>query len=123
MCSMGLTNWLGEAIKKQDVVIAKNYLTEEELEKLNRIVNQYLEFAELQAMERKTMHMSNWQTKLYAFLTLNDREILNHTGKISHSEAEQHAIAEYEKYKQQLPQPIDELDKYLKIQAIAPEKK
>ena len=60
----------------------------------NRIVNQYLEFAELQAMEQKRMHMSNWQTKLNAFLTLNDREILNHTGKISHSEAEQHAIAE-----------------------------
>ena len=121
--NMGLTNWSGEVIKKQDVTIAKNYLSEEELDKLNRIVNQYLEFAELQAMERKTMHMSNWQTKLNAFLTLNDREILNHTGKVSHAEAEKHALKEYEKYKQSLPLPIDELDKYLKSQANMPKKK
>ena len=112
--NMGLTNWSGETIKKQDVTIAKNYLSEEELDKLNRIVNQYLEFAELQALERKTMHMTHWQTKLNAFLTLNDREILNHAGKISHAEAEQHAIEEYEKYQKALPPPIDELDKYLK---------
>ena len=112
--NMGLTNWSGETIKKQDVTIAKNYLSEEELDKLNRIVNQYLEFAELQALERRTMHMTHWQTKLNAFLTLNDREILNHAGKISHAEAEKHAIEEYEKYQKALPPPIDELDKYLK---------
>ncbi len=111
--NMGLTTWSGETIKKQDVTIAKNYLTDVELDKLNRIVNQYLEFAELQAMERKSMHMSAWITKLNAFLTLNDREILNHTGKVSHIEAEKHAVAEYEKYQKLLPPAIDELDKYL----------
>ena len=113
--NMGLTNWTGESIKKQDVTIAKNYLTDVELDKLNRIVNQYLEFAELQAMEHKTMHMSNWMTKLNAFLTLNDREILNHAGKISHQDAEQHALKEYDKYKSLLnTTDIDELDKSIK---------
>lgn len=122
--NMGLTNWSGEVIKKQDVTIAKNYLTEGELDQLNRIVNQYLEFAELQAMNRKTMHMSDWKSKLIGFLTLNDREILEHTGKVSHAEAERHAIAEFEKYKKQLPPQVDELDKYIKsITLELPERK
>ena len=116
--NMGLTNWAGDVLKKQDVTIAKNYLTDDELDRLNRIVNQYLEFAELQAMERKTMYMSQWQNKLNAFLTLNDREILNHLGTVSHAEAERFAFDEYEKYKQQLPQSLDELDKYLKLKSI-----
>lgn len=120
--NMGLTHWTGESIKKQDVMIAKNYLTELELDKLNRIVTQYLEFAELQAMERKTMHMSEWVTKLHGFLTLNDRDILNHAGIISHAEAERHALNEYEKYQKQLPPTLDELDKYLKNQKIEPPK-
>lgn len=112
--NMGLSNWAGEKIRRQDVTIAKNYLNEAELDQLNRIVNQYLEFAELQAMNRKTMHMSDWSNKLNGFLILNDREILNHSGTISHTEAEKHAVIEYEKYKKQLPPPIDELDKYLR---------
>jgi hypothetical protein len=112
--NMGLTNWASENIRKQDVVIAKNYLNETELDKLNRIVTQYLEFAELQAIERKTMHMSDWATKLNGFLALNDQDILTHTGLVSRTEAEKHAFAEYEKYQAQLPPPIDELDKYLK---------
>jgi hypothetical protein len=113
--NMGLTNWSNESIKKQDVVIAKNYLDEGELNQLNRIVTQYLEFAELQAINRKTMHMSEWITKLHGFLTLNDRDILNHTGKVSHQEAEDYAFKEYEKYKSQLKaSEIDELDKSMK---------
>jgi hypothetical protein len=113
--NMGLTNWTSESLKKQDVVIAKNYLNEGELDQLNRIVTQYLEFAELQAINRKTMHMSEWITKLHGFLTLNDRDILNHIGKVSHQEAEQHAFKEYEKYKLQLKaSEVDELDKSIK---------
>lgn len=112
--NMGLSNWAGEKIRKQDVTIAKNYLNEGELDQLNRIVNQYLEFAELQAMNRKTMHMSDWSNKLNGFLTLNDREILNHSGRISHAEAEKYALEEYEKYKKQLPPQMDELDKYIR---------
>ena len=115
---MGMTNWPGSNIKKTDVAIAKNYLNENELDQLNRIVNQYLEFAELQAMQRKPMYMKDWISKLHGFLVLNDREILNHPGKISHKAAETYALKEYEKYKAQeqkrLDNAEDELDKAMK---------
>ena len=113
--NMGLTNFPSEQIKKQDVSIAKNYLNEEELNHLNRIVTQYLEFAELQALQRKPMHMKDWIEKLHSFLTLNDREILNHSGKISHEDAEKYALEEFEKYQKQLAEnTIDEFDKAVK---------
>lgn len=113
--NMGLTNWPGEQIKKQDVIIAKNYLVSEELDHLNRIVTQYLEFAELQALQRKPMYMKDWITKLHGFLTLNDREILESLGNVSHEDAEKHAFLEFEKYKMQLNTgETDELDKALK---------
>ena len=115
---MGLTNFPGSELKKQDVVIAKNYLSEAELNQLNRIANQYLEFAELQALQRKPMYMKDWVAKLNAFLTLNDRDILNHSGKTSHEAAEAFAFGEYEKYKageiKRLEQAEDHLDKAIK---------
>lgn len=113
--NMGLTNYPGTQIKRQDVMVAKNYLDEKELDQLNRIINQYLEFAELQAMQRKPMHMKDWLGKLHGFLMLNDREVLSHAGKISHEEAEAHALSEFEKYQKQLDttEP-DELDKQVK---------
>ena len=95
---MGLTNWRGAKVRKQDVTIAKNYLNEEELAALNNLVEQYLVFAEGQAMRRVPMHMSDWITKLHGFLTLNDRAILTHAGKISHELAKELAEAEYEKF-------------------------
>ena len=113
--NMGLTNWPGERIKKEDVTVAKNYLQPGELDQLNRIVNQYLEFAELQAMNRKPMHMSDWQSKLNDFLTLNDREILMHKGKVSQDTAVEHALAQFDLYRKQLEQDhVDELDKAIK---------
>jgi len=113
--NMGLTNFPSEQITKQDVTIAKNYLSETELEHLNRIVMQYLEFAELQALQRKPMYMKDWIDKLHSFLTLNDREILNHLGTVSHEQAEQHALDEFEKFRKQLKMSeVDELDKYMK---------
>jgi len=116
--SMGLTNFPGSDIKKQDVVIAKNYLNDDELNHLNRIVTQYLEFAELQALQRKPMYMKDWVDKLNAFLTLNDRDILDHSGKTSHEAAETFAFSEYEKYKageiKRLEQAEDYLDKAIK---------
>ena len=96
--NMGLTNWRGEKVRKQDVIIAKNYLEEEELRVLNNLVEQYLIFAEGQAMKRIPMHMKNWIEKLNGFLTLNDREILEHAGKISHETAKELAESEYEKF-------------------------
>lgn len=96
--NMGLTNWRGAKIRKQDVIIAKNYLNEEELAALNNLVEQYLIFATGQAMRRVPMHMRDWITKLNGFLTLNERAILNHAGKISHELAKELAETEYNKF-------------------------
>ncbi len=116
--NMGLTNFPGNEIKKEDVIIAKNYLNENELEQLNRIVNQYLEFAELQALQRKPMYMKDWNKKLNDFLTLNDKDILSHSGNISHKTAEDFVLSEYEKFKaeerKRLEQAEDDLDKAIK---------
>ncbi|MBI5915156.1 MAG: virulence RhuM family protein [Bacteroidetes bacterium] len=96
--NMGLTNWRGAKPRKQDVGIAKNYLSEPELAALNNLVEQYLVFAEGQAMRRIPMYMKDWIEKLNGFLTLNDRNILDHAGKISHLFALEHAGKEYEKF-------------------------
>ena len=95
---LGLTNWRGTKPRKQDVAIAKNYLNEQELTALNNLVEQYLVFAEGQALRRIPMDMKNWIEKLNGFLTLNDRDILNHAGKISHQIAIELAEKEYEKF-------------------------
>ena len=95
---MGLTSWRGAKVRKEDVVIAKNYLNEQELAALNNLVEQYLVFAEGQAMRRVPMTMLDWITKLHGFLTLNDRAILTHTGKISHELAKEFAESEYDKF-------------------------
>jgi hypothetical protein len=95
---MGLTNWRGAKVRRQDVTIAKNYLTEGELLALNNLVEQYLIFAEGQAMRRIPMHMSDWIRKLDAFLSLNERDILAHAGSISHEMAMELAEGQYEKF-------------------------
>jgi len=96
---MGMTSWTGAKPGKADAGIAKNYLKEEELETLNRIVTAYLEFAELQAMEKQTMYMRDWIVKLDDFLKLSGRKLLTHAGKISNDVAMQKALKEYEKYR------------------------
>ncbi len=98
---MGLTSWQGERIRKPDVGIAKKYLTEEELSQLNLLVEQFLAFAENQARRKKVMYMSDWILKLHDILTINENDILEHAGKISHELALQIAEDEYEKYHQQ----------------------
>ena len=97
--NLGLTNWRGATIRKQDVAIAKNYLTEPELAALNNLVEQYLIFAQGQAMRRVPMHMVDWAKKLDGFLTLNERDILTHAGRISHEMAQVRAELEYDKFK------------------------
>ncbi|HSY49500.1 MAG TPA: virulence RhuM family protein [Thermoanaerobaculia bacterium] len=97
--NLGLTNWRGATIRKEDVAIAKNYLTEPELASLNNLVEQYLVFAEGQAMRRVPMHMADWVHKLDGFLTLNERDILSHAGRISHEMAQTKAELEYDKFK------------------------
>ena len=96
--NMGLTNFRGAKVRKQDVGIAKNYLNEEELAALNNLVEQYLVFAEGQAMRRVPMHMVDWIEKLHGFLNLNDRAILTHAGKISHELALQKAETHYAQF-------------------------
>ena len=97
---MGLTSWRGAKVRKEDVGIAKNYLNEEELAALNNLVEQYLVFATGQAMRRIPMKMADWISKLDSFMTLNDREILNHAGRISHELAVAHAGQEYDAFHQ-----------------------
>ena len=84
---------------REEAVVAKNYLTAEELEALNRIVNAYLEFAELQALSRKPMYMRDWVYKLDDFLRMGEREILTHAGTISHEQALRKAELEFEEYR------------------------
>jgi hypothetical protein len=98
---MGLTSHSGKTPKRTDVTVAKNYLDEDELDTLNRIVSFYLEFAELQAKNRRPMHMRDWISKLDDFLRLSEREILTHAGRITHEAALEHANAEFDKYKKQ----------------------
>jgi len=96
--NMGLTSFRGAKPRKQDIVIAKNYLGEDELAALNNLVEQYLIFAEGQALRRIPMYMGGWIQKLDGFLTINDRDILTHAGRISHEMAKHSAQKEYEKF-------------------------
>ena len=100
--NMGLTNWNNSPngpIYKYDVDVAKNYLTEQELKNLNRIVTMYLDYAELQAENHNAMTMNDWIEKLNAFLKFNGREILHNAGKISHEVAKELAYKEYDKFR------------------------
>ena len=108
--NMGLTNWRGGKVRKADVSIAKNYLNADELAALNNLVEQYLVFAEGQAMRRVPMSMADWITKLHGFLTINDRDILNHAGKISHDMAKTFAEAEYEQFNTARITHVDKLE-------------
>ncbi len=108
--NMGLTSRRGEKVRKGDVVIAKNYLKENELRVLNNLVEQYLVFAEGQAMRRIPMHMKDWINKLDGFLSLNDRDILKNAGRISHEMAKQLAEEEYEKFNRQRIESRDKQD-------------
>ena len=99
---MVLTTFSGDRPTLLDAQIAKNYLNDKELDILNRIVSMYLDYAELQAIEQKTMTMSDWVKELNYFLTMNRKDILKDSGKISHEEAMNHARKEYDKYKDRI---------------------
>ncbi len=97
--NMGLTNFPGNRVIKKDVTIAKNYLTTEELQALNLLVEQYLSFAESQALARKPMRMVDWMKKLHDILTINDRQVLLDAGRISKAAADKKAETEYQKWR------------------------
>lgn len=116
---MGLTTWtnaLRGKIRKMDVSVAKNYLAEKELRQLNRIVTMYLDYAEMQAENKKAMTMKDWVAKLDSFLRFNEKEILSNPGKISSEVAKELAEKEFAKYENQIrtfeaSQPSTDFDK------------
>jgi hypothetical protein len=112
--NLGLTHFKGARPTKQETEIAKNYLNEDELNILNRMVTAYLELAELQALNRTPMYMKDWIARLDDFLKMTGNDILTHAGKISHQKALEKARNEYEKYhQQQLQQPTQAEKDYI----------
>lgn len=110
--NMGVTNFPGKNLLKRDIEVAKNYLNEEELNILNRIVNAYLELAEVQALNRQPMTMADWQQRLDQFLTMTGRELLTHAGSISNQQAVNKAHQEFEKFREQRLQQPSEVEKH-----------
>jgi hypothetical protein len=109
--NLGMTHAPERRPQKGDVEVAKNFLSEDEIKALNLIVSAYLDFAELQAMNRRPMTMRDWISKLDEFLRLTERQVLTHAGKVSHDKALAKAHAEFEKFRRAqaaLPQPVDQ---------------
>ncbi|MGL5729019.1 virulence RhuM family protein [Plesiomonas shigelloides] len=98
---MGLTSYKGDEVRKTDVTIAKNYLREDEIKELNRIVNMWLDFAEDQAIRRKQVFLQDWADKLDQFLSFNDRDVLSGAGKISKKDADDKAKLEFDRFAKQ----------------------
>jgi hypothetical protein len=117
--NMGLTAWKnapGGPIRRTDVTIAKNYLTQQEIAELNRVVSMYLDYAEDQARRHRPMHMSEWAARLDSFLQFNERNVLTHAGTISHELAEERALAQFAVFEQQrlqseAAQPTSDFDR------------
>jgi len=120
---LGLSSFKGKKPTKQETAIAKNYLNENELDILNRIVTAFLEIAEIQALNQEPMYMKDWIEQLDSFLKMTRKEILNHTGKISHEQALQKAHAEYEQYKELTKNELSEVEKHFLEQITVTTKK
>jgi hypothetical protein len=114
--NMGLTSWKSDKVRKNDVIIAKNYLNDKEIQALNRIVTMYLDYAEDQAERQSPMYMKDWIEKLNSFLRFNEREILTNAGSISQEVAEKLANREYEKFNQMrlVVDASDDFDEFVK---------
>lgn len=96
--NMGLTAWKGDVVRKADVTVAKNYLNQDEIGELNRIVTMWLDFAEDQARRRKQVFLKDWETKLNGFLRFNERAVLRDKGTVSKGDADARAETEYEEF-------------------------
>ncbi|MCD6181633.1 MAG: virulence RhuM family protein [Candidatus Cloacimonetes bacterium] len=107
---LGLTCFKGKHPAKHEVLIAKNYLTEQELNILNRMVSAFLEIAEIKAIDHVPMYMKDWIEQLDSFLKMTQKEVLNHSGTISHQEAAQKALSEYESYKEKTKNEVSEVE-------------
>jgi hypothetical protein len=109
--NMGLTTWKGAKVRRGDVTVAKNYLNDDEIRQLNRIVTMYLDYAEEQAERRSPLYMRDWRDKLDAFLKFNERDILRDAGRVSAEVAQKLALAEYERFeRRRLAEEAKEVD-------------
>ncbi len=108
---LGLTNFRGAEPSKSEVEIAKNYLTEQELNILNRMVTAFLEIAEIQALDQTPMYMNDWIKQLDVFLKMTNKDILTHSGTISHQKAIEKAQQEYAIYKEKIKNKISQVEK------------
>src|SRR3989339_708343 len=113
--NLGLTNFRGNKPTKEEIIIAKNYLTEHELLVLNNLIEQYLVFAEGQAMQRIPMYMKDWIDKLHGFLQINNKDILKDAGKISHELAKELAEKEYDKYYKKIIEAPSKADRDFEV--------
>jgi hypothetical protein len=117
--NMGLTAFKGAKVRRADVTIAKNYMTQEEISTLNLIVNMYLDHAELMAKSRHEMHMSEWESKLSEFLRFNGREVLQDFGKVQRAVAEKLALEQYKQYDEHRKMieasDVDELSNHISL--------
>ncbi|SEO01945.1 virulence RhuM family protein [Mucilaginibacter sp. AW1-7] len=114
--NLGLTHIKGNKPTRQEIEVAKNYLNENELNVLNRMVTAYLELAELQALNRKPMYMSDWIARLDEFVRMTGNDILQNAGSISHDQALKKAKEEFEKYKEQTKNGLSEVEKHFLTQ-------
>ena len=110
--NLGLTHIKGIKPTKQETEVAKNYLNEEEINILNRMVTAYLELAEIQALNQRPMYMRDWIDRLNEFIKISGNDILDHKGSISHQQALDKAKEEYEKYKEQTKNDLSEAEKH-----------
>ena len=109
--NMGLTSWEHNEIRRSDVEVAKNYLTEQELDALNKIVTAYLDIAEVHALNKEPMYMKDWLETIDDYLKMTRRDILTSSGHISHKQAIEKAHAEYDKYKNRLDDTLSPVEK------------
>ena len=109
--NMGLTSWSSKSIRRSDVEVAKNYLTSEELDALNKIVTAYLDIAEVHALNQEPMYMRDWLTTIDDYLKMTRRDILTNSGIISHKQALEKAHAEYDKYIHRIENTISPVEK------------
>lgn len=109
--NMGLTSWSGDTIHRSDVEVAKNYLSEAELDALNKIVTAYLDIAEVHALNQEPMYMKDWLKTIDDYLKMTRRDILTTSGHVSHKQAIEKAHAEYDKYKNRLEDSLSPVER------------
>ena len=110
--NMGLTSWQGKTIKKSDVEVAKNYLNEEEIDALNKIVTAYLDIAEVHALNHEPMYMKDWLETIDDYLKMTRRDILYTQGTVTHSQALEKAHNEYKKYKKKQDESLSSVEQH-----------